>query len=130
MPEELICHRMSGVVPTPDDDHNSAAFEKVECRGDGCALWDSLLVCCGDFSPVLEGRTQIRSVIGKIVGDMAGALERKVEVRNKLIDNLKELGAYGVEGQRDKMLVRYAEVSGHADMLKEVISTLRKRFGV
>lgn len=118
MPEgKLICHRMSGTKLT-------------ECIGDRCAMWDNLLGCCGDFSPVLEGRTQIRSIISRMVGDMASALERKVEKRNKLIDNLKELGVHGVEGQRDKMLVRYSEVSGQADMLKEVMQTLQRRFGI
>lgn len=128
MPEEkLICHRLSIVI---DSENNVGRLKEVECLGDRCALWDPLLGCCGDFSPVLEGRTQLRSIISGIVAEMASALERKVEDRNKLIDNLKELGVYSVEGQRDKMLVRYSEIAGQADMLKEVMQTLRRRFGV
>jgi len=128
--DRKICHRMSRAVPTDDLEDSFGALVSVWCVEDECAIWDPMLGCCGEFSPVLEPRTQLRMVVSGVIEEMSGSLERKVDLRDRLVENLKELGMSSVEGQRDKMLVRYAEVGGQADMLNEVIRQLRARFGV
>lgn len=115
--ESVTCHRMSRVIPK----EMGGRLVEIECREDQCALWDPLLGCCGDFSVVLQERTNIRAVVSDLIANMAEELTKQVIER----DNHEKQMSYP-----DGTTVEYGKCQGRIEILQKTIKGLRRRFTV